>query len=563
MAKILGLMKHQEYALQRYADKSVIPLFFSVGSGKTLSATVLALEKYSRGEIDAVLVIAPNGIDKQWANQELPIYFRDLPNINPNWECGTMVYNNKKSKKPIPFVEGKLNFCCVNIDQFSTVTAYQRYVTWANAHRTLIIVDESTRIKNPKAKRTERLLYEFNNVVRRGRSIIKSEPKSVARIILTGTPATNGPFDLWSMFEFLRPNYFGINWYAFQNKYGMYCSIDVNGRMIRILIDEAKWKQIKACTCFEMANMLYGVTLSTYTTVQMQDKYQGPFKGVEELQKLIMEDAMFVRTEDVVDMPERTYIKKMIDMSAEQTSAYRQMENEMIAQYKDKEMTASSKLTMYLRLQQIASGFISTQDMPDRADYESQDEFEKAVFEWAQDPPPKEITWFDSVGKIDQLKTDMEEMQGVPLIIVTHFSAEAARIFDELTKTGHKCCLITGWKRVGTIEGFQKGEYDVMVANIRVISMGFNMQNAHHMIFYSNTFSLEDRIQVEGRIYRTGQKNTCIYIDYISADTIDMKVFAALSMKKTISDYIRDKGAEQLLHEWDKDCEEAFNDVVF
>lgn len=563
MSKITSLAKHQKYALERYADKSVIPLFHSVGAGKTLSATLIAIEKYIRGEIDAVLVIAPNGIDQQWARQELPIYFRDLPNLNPDWDIETMVYCNKKSKKSIPFIEKRLNFCCVNIDQFSTVKAYQRYVDWANAHKTLIIVDEATRIKNPKAKRTERLLYEFNNVVRRGKSILKSEPKTVARIILTGTPATNGPFDLWAMFEFLSPNYFGMNYYAFQNKYGMYHTIDVNGRMIRILITEDTWKQIKACTSYEMANGLYGVSLATYTTVQMQEKYSGPYRGVEELQKFIMKDAMFVRTEDVVDMPERNYIKKLIDMSVEQEAAYKQMEKDMIAQYKDKEMTASSKLTMYLRLQQIASGFISSVPMPARSEYVSQEEYEKAILEWAEDPPPKEITWFDTVPKVQQLLIDMEELQGNPAIVVTHFSAEASRLYEELTKAGHKCCLITGWKRVGSIEAFQKGEYDVMVANIRVIAMGFNLQNSHHMIFYSNTFSLEDRIQVEGRIYRTGQTNTCNYLDYISSDTIDMKVFAALAMKKTISDYIRDKGAEQLLHEWDDDCKEAFEDIAF
>ena len=552
------LMKHQLYALERYKDRSVIPLFWDPGCGKTCGATALAFNMFIAGQIDAVLVVAPNMVDRQWANQELPTYFRDFPNINPEWQgIDTMVYNNKKSKKPIPFIGGRLNFCCVNIDQFSTVNAYIRYVEWANAHKTLIIVDEATRIKNPTAKRTERLLYQFNNVVKRGRAIIKSEPRTVARIILTGTPSTNGPFDMWSMFEFLQPNYFGMNYYAFQNKYGMFHAIDVNGRIIRILIDEASWKQIKACSTYEMANMLYGVTLSTYDVIQHQDKFEGPYKGVQELQKFIMKDAMFVRIEDVNDMPERTYIKRMLDMSAEQSAAYRQMERDMIAQYKDKEMTATTKLTMYLRLQQIASGFLSTQQLlPENAT-------EEEIREYMEDPPPNEITWFDNKPKVDQLLLDMEELHGKPVIIVTHFSAEAAMLYDELTKAGHKCCLLTGWKKVGSIEAFQKGEYPVMVANIRVIAMGFNLQNSHHMIFYSNTFSLEDRIQVEARIYRTGQKNTCVYYDYIMSDTIDMKVFAALKLKKTISDYIRDKGAEQLLHEWDDECKEAFNDVVF
>ena len=112
---------------------------------------------------------------------------------------------------------------------------------------------------------------------------------------------------------------------------------------------------------------------------------------------------------------------------------------------------------------------------------------------------------------------------------------------------------MTGWKKVGSIEGFKQGKYQIMVANIRVISMGFNLQElCHHMIFYSNTFSLEDRIQVEARIYRSGQRNTCIYIDYVMKDTIDMKVYASLKQKKQLADYIRDNSVEDMLTKVDE-----------
>ena len=96
-----------------------------------------------------------------------------------------------------------------------------------------------------------------------------------------------------------------------------------------------------------------------------------------------------------------------------------------------------------------------------------------------------------------------------------------------------------------------------MVANIRVISMGFNLQErCNHMIFYSNTFSLEDRIQVEARIYRAGQKHPCIYLDYVMKDTIDMKVYASLKQKKQLADYIRDTSVEDMLTKPD----EVFNE---
>lgn len=532
-----NLYKHQEIALERYRKASAIPLFFDPGTGKTLTSLLIAEVKYNAGEIDALLVIAPNGVHKQWAVEEIPKWLSDV-NTTVQW---------RKNKK-LFFVEGALNIACTNIEQFSTKTRYLDYVDWANSHKTMIILDEATRIKNPKAIRTQRLLYEFNHVIRRGKAILSSEPKTVARAILTGTPVTNGPFDVWSMFEFLQPGYFGINWYGFQNKYGMFHAIQVNGRVIRILINEDAWEQIKACDSFEKANALYGVNLSTYDMIQQQDSYQGPFKNVEQLRDKMLEIAMFVKIEDCIDMPDRVYNRKLLDMSPEQARVYDELETYFITTYKDEKVEAKSKLTAYIRLQQIASGFVSSEQVPETE---------------IEDPPPNKITWFDDLPKVDQLLVDCEEIVGSTdnptgqVIIVCHFSAEAERIFDSLQAAGYHCCLQTGWKKVGSIEGFKQGKYSVMVANIRVISMGFNLQElCHHMIFYSNTFSLEDRIQVEARIYRAGQKQKCIYIDYVMKDTIDMKVYAALKQKKQLADYIRETSVKDMLTKRD----EVFND---
>ena len=529
--------KHQEVALERYRKSAEIPLFFDPGTGKTRTSLLIAAAKFQAGDIDAVLVIAPNGVHKQWAVEEIPKWLSDI-DTTVQW---------RKNKK-LFFVDGKLNIVCTNIEQFSTKTRYLDYVDWATQHKTFIILDEATRIKNPKAIRTQRLLYEFNAVVRRGKTVLKSEPKTVARAILTGTPVTNGPFDVWSMFEFLRPGYFGINWYGFQNKYGMFHSLQVNGRVIRILINEDAWNQIHGCTSFEMANALYGVTLSTYDTIKAQDHYEGPFRNVDTLRDKMLEIAMFVRIEDCIDMPDRVYNRKLLDMSSEQARVYRELELYFITQYKDEKVEAKSKLTAYIRLQQIASGFVSSEQLPE-------DEME--------DPPPNKITWFDDLPKINQLLVDVEEIVGSTdnptgqVIIVCHFSAEAERIYDTLTEEGYKVCLMTGWKKVGSIEGFKNGNYKIMVANIRVISMGFNLQErCNHMIFYSNTFSLEDRIQVEARIYRAGQEHPCIYLDYVMKDTIDMKVYAALKQKKQLADYIRDTSVVDMLTKPD----EVFNE---
>lgn len=299
-----------------------------------------------------------------------------------------------------------------------------------------------------------------------------------------------------------------------------------------------------------MANALHGVSLSTYDTIRAQDHYEGPFRNVDSLRDKMLEIAMFVRIEDCIDMPDRVYNRKLLDMSAEQARVYRELENYFITTYKDEKVEAKSKLTAYIRLQQIASGFVSSEQLPESE---------------LEDPPPNKITWFDDLPKIDQLLVDVEEITDVEgitnnqVIIVCHFSAEAERIYDALENEGYKVCLMTGWKKVGTIEGFKRGDYKIMVANIRVISMGFNLQeHCNHMIFYSNTFSLEDRIQVEARIYRAGQQHPCIYLDYVMKDTIDMKVYAALKQKKQLADYIRDTSVVDMLTKPDETFNEEY-----
>ena len=73
--------------------------------------------------------------------------------------------------------------------------------------------------------------------------------------------------------------------------------------------------------------------------------------------------------------------------------------------------------------------------------------------------------------------------------------------------------------------------------------MGFNLQAvAHHILFYSNSYSFEDRRQTEGRIYRANQNEKCIFIDYVMEDTVDEDILKAQADKKSMAEYIKDKG---------------------
>jgi SNF2 family DNA or RNA helicase len=536
-----ALYNHQQEDFDRFKDEHTIALFEDMGLGKSATSLTIIAHQFKQGLINALLVIAPNDIHRQWAVEQIPLWL-DAP-------YDIQLFGGRGgAKKTYPFEDDPdlLQIVCVNVDIFSTRDKWRDIVDWANYNNTAIILDEATVIKNVTTKRTERILYSFNDVRQVRKTIISSVPKSVTRIVLTGTPVTNSPMDLWPVMEFLKPNYFGRNYYSFKNHYGMFTRMAVNNREIAIPLTEEWWKAIKACMTYDEAYAICGVTQDTYNYIHSQTEYQGPYKNAEELRELIKPVSVCRVLTDCVDMPDQIYNTKRIIMSDEQRECYDDMVKEYIATYNEHNMTALNKISVLIRLQQISSGFLfdaafePTERVIDTVDklYGITDDFDIT--------PDDRIQWIGkSNPKLDMLYNDVDEA-AKPTIIITRFSAEAARIYADLS-VQHDCCLITGWKRVGTIEEFKNGKYEVMVANSAVVSRGLNLQNSHNMQFYSNTFSLETRLQAEGRIFRLGQKEPCMYTDYINDDSVDEKIISTLKLKRNLLDFIRGADIKELL----------------
>lgn len=537
------LFDHQIKAREMFKNKNEIALFFEMGCGKTLTSMMIVCDKFKAGVIDSLLVVAPNDVHKQW--------FDDLCNDDSTLsraiaqegvKCiGQIVGGRGGQKEFYDFddTDGKLHIVCVNIDTFSTPHKWEPIVEWANAHNSAIIVDEATVIKNPTSKRSQRMLYEFNDVVRRGKTILASQKKHPVRIVLTGTPVTNGPIDLWAIMEFVCPNYFGRNYYSFMNYYGMHTKLTVQDRTINVLLTEKTWHGIHECRDYAEASNLFGCSEDTYLTIKHQDHYLGPYKHADELKAMLESNAVFAKLVDCVDMPKVNYIVKEVPLSDAQQACYSDMKHDLLAQYDDKVTTAKNKLVVTLRLQQIASGFIMAheeqeqdEDVPFWFDMEKEDDDDIDI-------KPDEVIWLgDTNPKLEQLARDVDELDK-PILIMTRFSAEAAKIYDML-KDKYSCMLFTGWKTTGTIEDFKAGKFDILIANTSKIARGFNLQIAHTTIYYSNTFSMELRQQSEFRTFRMGQQHPCTYIDYVSCD-VDRTIAEALRLKKGLLEYIRDK----------------------
>ena len=538
----LELFEHQNQAREFFRDKNAIALFFEMGCGKSVTAMSIIADKYHDGLIDSLLIVAPNDVHKQW--------FDDLCDDNSvlsrllaqeKIECVGQIVGGRGGQKVFYEFENddKLHIVCVNIDTFSQPHKWEDIVEWVNDNNTAIILDEATSIKNPTSKRSQRMLYEFNDVIKRGKTIRASEkkPNTQVRLVLTGTPVTNGPMDLWAIMEFVQPNFFGRNYYSFQNYYGMHTRLNLESRQVSVLLTENTWKAIHGCNDFATAYAMFGCSEDTYMVVKHQQGFMGPYKHAEELKEMLKTNAVFAKLVDCVDMPPTNYIVRNPGLSVAQEAAYNAMKRDMSVEYDDHIATAKNKMIVSLRLQQISSGFIMghTEEIDEDAPCWSDD----------YDIGPDEVVWLgDSNPKLDMLCNDVAECDK-PLIIMTRFSAEAAKIYD-LLKDKYSTCLITGWKQVGSIEEFKNGTYDVMVANINKISRGFNLQNAHATLYYSNTFSMEARQQSEFRTFRMGQKHPCTYIDYVSCP-VDKLIMDSLKLKKGLLEYIRDKNIMEVL----------------
>lgn len=542
---------HQQAAIERYKGQDDIALFFEMGCGKSFTTLQIAQAKYLKGEIQGLLVIAPNDVHKQWYDEL--VYGVDKDHDGIMWQELQVDFEAQclggrgGQKELLPFqTDGLFKFVSVNIDTFSQPHKWESVVEWVNSGRYMIAVDEATVIKNPSSKRSQRLLYAFNDVTRRGRVIVRSVKRCPVRAVLTGTPSTNGPVDLWAIMEFVEPNFFGMNYFTFRAYYGMYTRLTVttgygSKRDVDVLLNERTWYGIHACETFAEAQASFGCTEDTYMTIKHQSRYMGPYKHADDLKRRLEPVATFLKLTDCVDMPPQQYVLRKVGMSDAQKEAYSSMKKDLLVQYDGYQATAKNKLVANMRLQQISSGFVVGRKA--YADWEALldgDDFESVDF------LPDEVVWLgDGIPKMNALMQDVSECDK-PLLIMTRYSAEAAKIYELCMDAGYRTGLFTGWKVVGGVDAFKEGKLDVLVANSSKISRGFNLQIAYTTLFYSNTFSMEVRQQAEFRTFRMGQKHTCLYVDYVSSD-VDENIMKALRLKKDMLDYIRDKDLKEVL----------------
>jgi len=449
-------------ALEKSWHKETYAYFMEMGTGKTKVLIDNMAMLYDKGKIDGALIIAPKGVVKTWYEQEIPTHLPDhIENVTVLWQPNITKKQQEKLESLFE-IETALHILVMNVEAFSTEKGIKFASKFLNSHKVLMAIDESTTIKTPTAKRTK--------------NIIKLGNYSKYRRIMTGSPVTKNPLDLYTQCEFLDP--FLLNhssYYSFRNRYANMKTINVRGRSIQIV---------------------------------------HAFQNLAELSEKLQGFSYRVLKEDCLDLPPKNWTKRHVNLSKEQQKVYDQMKKEALAVLNGKMTSTMTVITQLMRLQQITCGHFV-----------------------ADDGSTQEI----KNNRITELMEVLAETEG-KAIIWGHWQKDIQNIVDEIGKIYGPGSVVSYYgltpqdERQDNIRRFQDNpECRFMVGTPSTGGYGITLTAANTVIYYSNGYDLEKRLQSEDRAHRIGQKKNVTYIDIICEDTVDEKIVKSLRKKINIA----------------------------
>jgi|WetSurMetagenome_2_1015567.scaffolds.fasta_scaffold68391_3 SNF2 family DNA or RNA helicase len=535
---------HQLKAFERFKDSEYFALFMDMGTGKTKTTIDIAAHKFETGQINALLIIAPNHVHEQWIDEELkkhcPVNYRPF-----TWYSGKVgnAWYNKTIREFIVTEMPFLKVLSINVEAFQADTVIPYVADFVKLHKPLIVIDEATRIKNHTAKRTK---------------TVHKLTKYGQRAILTGTPTAKSPFDLWSMMEFLKPNFFNCNFFVYQHRYGvmMRGTNPHTGGRFETLIDaktfgivQSQLRRMRESRNgdlmpddYEAIAAITGVSEKSVRFIETTKEFTR-FKRLDELRDYIAPTTFSVRKDDCLDLPAKVYEKLYVDMSDEQYRVYKDLKRDLLATYGDKELSVMNKAALMTRLMQVAGGFFPFM--------EEEQHFSPEEHRWYTKIVGSGMLIGKSSVKLDAIMDDMEEVgDDIKVIVWAHFVPELKHIYEVMNKR-YRCALYYGGTidrdRSLIIQEFKAGKYDVFIGNAQTAGFGLNLQNATLQYFYSNTFRTEERLQAEDRSHRIGVKSTCVYKDVIVRGTVDEKVYESIKAGRDMNDYFKRVSLKELL----------------
>lgn len=506
---------HQREIFLETRDKEAWAYLLEMGLGKTKIVCDVAAWLYARGEIDFLLVVAPNGVHTNWVADEVPTHMPDFTNFRsavwgsqmkkPQKEAVDALFDGYK-QNPRP-----LRVLTMNIEAFSVQDRY--YAEKAgklaravlNVFRCMMVVDESSLIKN------------YVNCTKR---IIDLGQHAPYRRILNGTPVTTGPLDLYYQFKFLnggglRPGGQG------EFLLGPYSTNATSFRNRYAVVEEVELKRPRR-------NAEGRVVQTHYPNLV-------GYQNLDELADHLATCSSRRTKKECLDLPEKLYEKIPVELHPEQKKRYNKVVEEGILELKQagEELTLTNVLVIWLRAQQVVGGHLPVED-PEDGTWQAECILDK----------------FEDIPRVQTFRHYLDQCQG-KAIIYCRFLAEV-KAWSELlgdaatTYVGKQNYADPDQRELNKVrfQGTREAEFEDHDPDCKYLIMnkagarGITLTQASYMFFYSNDFSLDIRLQSEDRLHRIGQHNPVTYFDGIAKDTIDQKLVQSFRENKAIADVI-------------------------
>jgi SNF2 family DNA or RNA helicase len=449
---------HQHEALLRSYDKTNFAYFMEMGCGKSKVLIDNIVWLYENSEIDTAVIVAPKGVYRNWEISEIPVHFPEaVPhevyvwNPNPNKTAARRLADAIKERT-------KLRILLVNVEGFATPKVQKYLAAFTQGSSFLLAIDESTTIKNPKAKRTKNLLALGGT--------------AKYKRILTGSPVTKSPLDLYSQCAFLSPDLLGFkSFWSFQNRYAM-------------------------TRTQRMGNHSFTQVVG--------------YRNLPELTDKLSSFTFRVTKEDALDLPDKIYTFREVALTDEQARHYNSLKGAAIALLEDGELvTASEVMTKLLRMQQVLCGHLKTDD---GELVEIKSNRIQAMLETIEEMTGKVIIWSRFRYDIQKITQELKKVHGSGTVVSYYGDTR-----DE--------------ERQAAIQSFQHGDARFFVANPQTAGYGLTLTAATNVIYYANDYNLETRWQSEDRCHRIGQHNKVLYVDLVVPGTVDINIAKALKSK--------------------------------
>ena len=449
--------EHQRKALNQGGQLKNYAYFMEMGTGKTKVTIDNVAYLWQTHEIKECIVIAPNSVYLNWVD-EIKLHSPITPYIWC-WKVNKNIDLDRNSRS------NKLIYILMNVEALS----HKSGQTWLqerinlNGNQMMLVIDESTTIKNPTALRTKA-------ICKLGRGV-------KYRRILTGSPVTKSPLDLYTQCAFLSKALLGFeSFYTFRARYAVMHQIQLGSNQVLV------------------------------------PKY---YTNLDELEGKLKEFSYRVKKEDCLDLPPKVYQQRTVHLTSEQQEIYQRLKRKARAMIEDETVSFNNKLTEILRLHQICQGFLKT-DEGTLHEFKNNPKL-KELMAILEESDGKCIVWANYVYNIKQIKKTLEDRYGKDSVVSIYGEDDVE-------------------SRKAAVEHFQRdSRCQFLVGNPATGGYGLTLTAARYVIYFSNSYNLEIRWQSEDRAHRIGQKDKVTYIDLMVPNSIDVMVMSALDRKVKLS----------------------------